>query len=366
MPLVSAIFLSLAVSQLVMLGIYILLYHRRSVLGILSCLLAFSLTSYLLGEGINYYSGMGIPSNIVILKMILHRFGNASALLIWLIALKLFEDRSQIRKVHPSIWLLAITALIMRTIGSYYVNFGLEAGLIFNLATWGYSQSVLLGFALSAVYIAIKGFRSDLVLERRKERVVFILSVAVLLILMATNRGAWVLSVVAGESNPVQPLPTLTYFIYAYFIAAALFFWKFRVSGLSISPTIARSVDATASQNLRKRDIELMEKITRAMEADKLYHQPQLTVSGLADYVDSQEYRVRRAINNHLGYRNFSDFLNHYRIDETSRLLMETDQPISNVGFDVGYTSLSSFYKAFKAKYSVTPKEYRTLHRIHN
>ena len=109
-------------------------------------------------------------------------------------------------------------------------------------------------------------------------------------------------------------------------------------------------------------DRELMGKITHAMEEEKLYHLSNLTVARLAENVESQEYLVRRAINSHMGFRNFSEFLNHYRIGETSRLLTETTQPISAVGFDVGYTSLSSFYKAFKARYEMTPKQFRALH----
>jgi len=98
------------------------------------------------------------------------------------------------------------------------------------------------------------------------------------------------------------------------------------------------------------------------MEEEKLYRISSLTVLGLAKRVASQEYLVRRAINNRLGYRNFSEFLNLYRIRETTQLLKDTDEPITNIGLDVGYTSLSSFYTAFKSMHDVTPKQYRALH----
>ena len=80
--------------------------------------------------------------------------------------------------------------------------------------------------------------------------------------------------------------------------------------------------------------------------------------------ISSQEYNVRRAINVHMQYLNFSDFINHYRVLDAGRRLIETDEPISNIGLDVGYTSLSTFYKAFKEKYAVTPKEYRIRQQI--
>jgi AraC-like DNA-binding protein len=40
-------------------------------------------------------------------------------------------------------------------------------------------------------------------------------------------------------------------------------------------------------------------------------------------------------------YRNFSDFINHYRILDAGRQLIGTDKLISNIGLEVGYISLS-------------------------
>ncbi len=363
MPALSIVFLALAVSHLLLLGIYIAIYHRNSVLGVLVGCLILSLVAGLLGEELNTVVRPSSGTFAIYLTMAFNRIGNLSVLLTWLIALKLFDDDSEIRQIHSSVWILAITALIGRSIGSYYANYGIEFGTLFNLVTWGYSQAVLFGFSLASIYIAVKGYRSDLVLERRKERVIFVLCVAVLLILMAGNRGVWVLTTLAGESifrGP--PLPEIAYSIYAYFVTVALILWKFRVANLSTKEGKAKQTANPNAQQPNELDQELMTSIRAAMEDEKLYHQSNLTVARLAEHVASQEYLVRRAINNHMGYRNFSDFLNHYRIDETSRLLAETNEPISNVGFDVGYTSLSSFYKAFKAKHAITPKKYRALH----
>ncbi|MCG8415297.1 MAG: helix-turn-helix transcriptional regulator [Pseudomonadales bacterium] len=363
MPALTVVFLALAVSHLLLLGLYIGIYHRHSVLGVLAGCLALSLIAGLLGEGLNTVVRPSSSTFAIYLTMAFNRIGNLSVLLTWLIALKLFDDDSELSQVHSSVWALAITALVARSVGSYYANYGIEFGTLFNFVTWGYSQAVLFGFSLASIYIAIKGYRSDLVLERRKERVIFVLCVAVLLILMAGNRGVWVLTTLAGESlfrGP--PLPEVAYSIYAYFVTVALILWKFRVSNLSTEKSKTKQAVSSSAQAPNELDQELMASIKSAMEDEKLYHQSNLTVAGLAEHVASQEYLVRRAINNHMGYRNFSDFLNHYRIDETSRLLAETDEPISNVGFDVGYTSLSSFYKAFKAKHAITPKKYRAIH----
>jgi AraC-like DNA-binding protein len=89
-----------------------------------------------------------------------------------------------------------------------------------------------------------------------------------------------------------------------------------------------------------------------------------LTIGQLAKELDIQEYKLRQMINSQLGYRNFSDFLNSYRIKETAeRLRDETNKhlPILTIALDVGFRSLSSFNKAFKATFGQTPTEYRRL-----
>ena len=65
-----------------------------------------------------------------------------------------------------------------------------------------------------------------------------------------------------------------------------------------------------------------------------------------------------------MGYRNFNQFLNHYRIEEASRRLLESTVPVSTIALDIGYGSLSSFNAAFKARYNMTPTEYRSQGKI--
>ena len=363
MPTTYTIFLSLAVSHLLVLGVYILLYHRRSVLGLLSACLVFTLISGLIGEGLNFVVNSEDPALLIYVTMALNRLGNISMFLIWLLALKLFDDSFMIQKVHVAIWVLAVTSLIMRSIGSYYAHYAIELSVFASLATWGYSQLVLLGFSLAAIYVAIKGFRSDLIVERRHERVIFVICAASLLLLMAANRGVWVFTTISeGVFLAVVPLPSVLYSIYAYFITVAFFLWSFRIVNFSVIHSPAQATPNNANEEQVARERELSAQIQVAMEEEKLYRISSLTVLGLAKRVASQEYLVRRAINNRLGYRNFSEFLNSYRIRETTQLLKDTDEPITNIGLDVGYTSLSSFYTAFKSMHDVTPKQYRALH----
>lgn len=359
MPIVSIIFLSLSVSQLLVLGLYIVLYHRHSALGRISACLVLTLVSGLIGEALNSVVSSQSPTFLIFFTMGLNRVGNVSMFLTWLLSLKLFDDNFSIRDVHSGLWLLAGTSLLMRSIGSYYAHYEIELATFLYLITWGYSQLVLLGFSLASIYVAVNGYRADLVIERRYERVIFVVCTSALLLLMAGNRGIWVVvGITEGSFSPV-PLPPVFYSVYAYFVTVALFLWKFRAVQLSAvrSPANISTDEKKVEQLIKEK--QLGTEIKAAMEQEKLYREPSLTVPALAMLLHSQEYLVRRAINRHLGYRNFSEFLSHYRIQETAKLLTESDEPITKIALTVGYTSLSSFYTAFKSIHGMTPKQYR-------
>ena len=55
----------------------------------------------------------------------------------------------------------------------------------------------------------------------------------------------------------------------------------------------------------------------------------------------------------------FVEFLKEYRLTMASRLLQSTEDTIINVAEAVGFENLSYFNRAFKAKYGVTPGEWR-------
>jgi len=57
--------------------------------------------------------------------------------------------------------------------------------------------------------------------------------------------------------------------------------------------------------------------------------------------------------------RTFVQHLNSLRIGKAARLLRETDLPIMEIGFRVGFDNFSYFIKRFRAVYGVSPSHYR-------
>ena len=57
--------------------------------------------------------------------------------------------------------------------------------------------------------------------------------------------------------------------------------------------------------------------------------------------------------------RTFTQHVNSLRIEQAARLLRETDLPVMEVGFSVGFDNFSYFIKRFRAVYGVSPSGYR-------
>jgi AraC-like DNA-binding protein len=75
-----------------------------------------------------------------------------------------------------------------------------------------------------------------------------------------------------------------------------------------------------------------------------------------------QEYKVRRLINGELGFRNFNDFLNKYRVNDACEILNDPSQnrkTILEIAYSLGYQSIGPFNKAFKELKETTPTVFR-------
>lgn len=108
-------------------------------------------------------------------------------------------------------------------------------------------------------------------------------------------------------------------------------------------------------------EVVLKDKLEAAMAAG-VYRTPGLSIAGLAERLGVPEHRLRALINQRLGYRNFSAFLNRYRIAEAKAVLADRERvslPVLTIALDLGYNSLPPFNRAFRAETGQTPTDYR-------
>lgn len=64
--------------------------------------------------------------------------------------------------------------------------------------------------------------------------------------------------------------------------------------------------------------------------------------------------------------RTFSDFLNEVRIAFASKLLLQSDLPVTQIALECGYTNISYFNRCFKKINKISPKDYRNSNQIKN
>jgi AraC-like DNA-binding protein len=106
----------------------------------------------------------------------------------------------------------------------------------------------------------------------------------------------------------------------------------------------------------------LSKALRELMDGERLYRQQGLSIGDLGTRLGVPEYRVRRLINRRLGYRNFTSFINGYRLAEAKRALADPAQakvPILTIALDAGFQSLAPFNRAFKSETGMTPSDYR-------
>jgi AraC-like DNA-binding protein len=105
----------------------------------------------------------------------------------------------------------------------------------------------------------------------------------------------------------------------------------------------------------------MAQRLRQFMQNEKPWLDPDLSLEQLATGIGQKPRMLSLVINETLG-QNFFDFINHYRIEEAKRLLTNpVDQKItvSEVLYQVGFNSKSSFNTLFKRYTGVTPTEFR-------
>lgn len=56
---------------------------------------------------------------------------------------------------------------------------------------------------------------------------------------------------------------------------------------------------------------------------------------------------------------NFTDFVNQLRVNKACRLLMDTDQYVTTICYEVGFNNVANFNRRFLEMKGITPKEFR-------
>jgi AraC-like DNA-binding protein len=106
---------------------------------------------------------------------------------------------------------------------------------------------------------------------------------------------------------------------------------------------------------------EHLERLRRAMEQDRLYRNPTLTLPDLASHVGLTPNGVSACLNAGLG-TSFNDFVNGHRLAEVKQRLLTNDVEkltILGIAYEAGFNSKTTFNRVFKESTGLSPKSFR-------
>ena len=274
----------------------------------------------------------------------------ANVVVFWLFTRALFDDDFKLRWWHGVVW-LAVAAFSFAS--CVWLSRSGNARLSI-VAT----NLLAIGFIALAVAQAVTSWSADLVERRRRIRVFIVCAAA---LYGGTNA---LLQIAIAGSGAAEIANTINAAVLSG-IVAAIAYSMMRVDGTDLFPVAARAADVPSqSAAVDGADQRLVDALMRLMADERIYRQENITIGTLASKLKIPEYRLRRLINQRLGYRNFNTFLNNHRIEEAKAALADPAQaevPVITIALDAGFQSLGPFNRAFKAVTGLTPTEYRRL-----
>lgn len=278
--------------------------------------------------------------------LLLGLLARSTPALFWLFARTWFNDRTRLARADLAIVALYIAnAVLMHFTYQTVPDVFFVSGVLFRIG--------MIGFAAAGLWEAWRGRDGDLIETRRRLRLAligvvgaYVLTIAAAEIAVYDADAPYLIISLIGSSTMVATLA----FCAAMFGSrqADMFGQRERSTGSATEPLVS--------------DEPLAGQLLALMESERPYRDEQLTIAGLAQRLGVQEYRLRRLVNRQLGYRNFAQFLNTYRLDEVRQALSDPAQrevPILTIALDAGFGSLGPFNRAFREAEGVTPSEYR-------
>jgi AraC-like DNA-binding protein len=110
----------------------------------------------------------------------------------------------------------------------------------------------------------------------------------------------------------------------------------------------------------------LLQQVKGLFEKKEIYLDSNISLKAVAESLSATPREVSQVINEN-EQKNFSEFVNHYRIAKAKILLADPNhmqEKIETIAYDCGFGNVTSFNLAFKAETQVTPSQYRNQFTI--
>ena len=121
---------------------------------------------------------------------------------------------------------------------------------------------------------------------------------------------------------------------------------------------IVKVLDTFMDEVYATRETRNVPVVSQAVSYIREHFREELTLDDVAQAVHFSPYYVSRLFKEELGL-NFIEYVTRIRIDEAKRLLLHTNQTVSEIALSVGYQDPSYFTKVFKKMEGRTPTQFR-------
>ncbi|MFK8031077.1 MAG: helix-turn-helix domain-containing protein [Gammaproteobacteria bacterium] len=215
------------------------------------------------------------------------------------------------------------------------------------------AQIIMLAMAIHVLWVALAERRHDLLEQRRTVRLVFVAITGVACI------GGVLVELLVGHQLP-QWLDTLLA-LEIFVISLSFSIFLLQPAKPLIPANAAPGSDSTP--DISPADVYEMGKLEELMRSG-FYTRDSLTISEVGEALEIPEHRLRKLINQQLGFRNFTAYLNSHRLSDAKSMLADPKnarRQITQIAFELGYGSITPFNRAFKADQGMTPTEFRRM-----
>jgi AraC-like DNA-binding protein len=293
-----------------------------------------------------------------------------NAVLFCLFVLALFDDDFVLRPWHGAAW-LAVFA-----VSAFNCATAWRDPSVFGRIAVGLQRSVPLVAAVLAATAAASTWRADLVEKRRRLRLFIVVAGSLYTVAMFAVR-------IASPQGRLSPTSATLDAGVLLAMVAVVAYGMLRLAPSELFPrgVVAPALDAGralapetpvgapdsadgASSPAPPDPAEerLAAALRRLMREEHAYRTEGLTIASLAARLGVPEYRLRRHVNQRLGFRNFNAYVNGFRLEEARTQLADParrELPVLTIALEAGFQSIGPFNRAFKAATGLTPTEFR-------
>ena len=174
-----------------------------------------------------------------------------------------------------------------------------------------------------------------------------------------------ILNHIVGMHSPVYTASYFCLFSITIFLFGS---WGYKVNAAKKNSMVEHGLrnkqGKNGSQMLSEQErmkLIIREKLLNLLEEEEIYKKPNLQLSDVSQLLHSNRSYVSSVVNSMFN-TSFNNLINRYRVRCVKKLLLESlenQMSINEIREIAGFASNSSFFRIFKRKTGMTPKEYK-------